>query len=69
MKMNEILSIKSEETGFVIVDGDIYIGEPGDDSEKGDTVIGWENDVLIIDGYPLTEAMVNILKMYIDKKL
>jgi len=69
MERNKILSIKSDKTGFVIVDGDIYIGEPSDDSEKGDTVIGWENDVLIVDGYPLTEAMVNILKMYIDKKL
>jgi len=69
MEMNEILSVKSEETGFVIVDGDIYIGEPSDDSEKGDTVIGWENDILIIDGYPLTDAMVNILKLYLDKKL
>jgi len=69
MEMNEILSVKSEETAFVIVDGDIYIGEPNDDSEKGDTVIGWENDILIVDGYPLTEAMVIILKMYLDKKL
>ena len=69
MEMNEILSVKSEETAFVIVDGDIYIGEPNDDSEKGDTVIGWENDILIVDGYPLTDAMFNILKMYLDKKL
>jgi hypothetical protein len=69
MQDREILSIRTHDTGFVIVDSDIYIGEPGDDSEKCDTVISWRNDVLHIEEYPLTDAMVQVLKMYIDRKL
>lgn len=69
MKNNEILSIKSDDTALVIVQDDLFIGEPGHDSDKRDIVISWQNDTLHIHSYTLTEAMVKVLKMYINKEL
>ena len=69
MKEREILSVKSEDTGLVIVQDDLYIGSPSDDSQETCVVIGWKEGVLHIDKYPLTDAMIKILQMYIDKEL
>jgi ferric-dicitrate binding protein FerR (iron transport regulator) len=69
MKDRELLSIKTDDTGFAIVDNDVYIGSPSDDSEEADTVISWRNGILSVDDWPLTPAMVKVLKMYIEKEL
>lgn len=69
MEHSEILSVKSDNTGLAIVQDDLYIGNPDTGSGKDDIIISWQDDTLYIDKYPLTDAMVKVLRMYIDREL
>ncbi|KEQ31217.1 hypothetical protein N180_02925 [Pedobacter antarcticus 4BY] len=69
MKSNELLRIKSCDTGFAIVSDTVFIGSPDDDSENHDVVISRQNDIINVNEYPLTPAMVHILKMYLDNQI
>lgn len=70
MKEREILKVKYGENAITIVDDMFCVGSSDDDSELLDTVIHWqENGNLYINGYEITPAMVEVLKLYLNKQL
>jgi hypothetical protein len=70
MKEREILKVTYGENAITIVDNMFCVGSSDDDSDLHDTVIYWEkNGNLIVDNYEITPAMVEVLKMYLNKQL
>lgn len=69
MKHPEMLTIEHEEVKLVIVDGILFIGENDDDSKKDDVSFVFEKGLLNVNGYIITPAMLQVLKMHLNKEL
>jgi hypothetical protein len=70
MKEREILKVTYGENAITIVDDMFFVGPSDNDSDLHDTVIHWqENGNLHVNGYEITPAMVEVLKLYLNKQL
>lgn len=69
MQDNEILKIHHSEVALTIVQDILFIGPNDEDSLKDDIAIEWVGENLNVGEYSITPAMVEILKLYINKQI